>query len=271
MAALPFDPAVLLRYDPPALVTTRAAAGEKAPTAAVAAAERALARVLPPRTTTRDGGTWVQRVSRAPATVGELAALEARLDDALTRAGARDVGVCPLREAVYDALLDELVRQATVDCAERGLVLARVRDELRATCGAYRALYESALAFGLRRALRGDAARAELQARVRGGPAPRRGSHGDGTDPPPSSSAPSHDNHPRRPDCRRTRWRWRWPARRRPWRRCRHGRRRWRRRRSHPTHQLHSSPRARLRARGDSAGEVDETVTSTAAARGAGA
>jgi hypothetical protein len=32
---------------------------------------------------------------------------------------------------------DELIRQVTVECAERGLLLLRVRDELRMTLAAY--------------------------------------------------------------------------------------------------------------------------------------
>ena len=34
-------------------------------------------------------------------------------------------------------LPDELIRQITINCAERGLLLLRVRDELRMTVAAY--------------------------------------------------------------------------------------------------------------------------------------
>ncbi len=40
-----------------------------------------------------------------------------------------------------------------VNCAERGLLLMRVRDELRMSLATYQSLYESAIAFGLRKAL----------------------------------------------------------------------------------------------------------------------
>lgn len=48
---------------------------------------------------------------------------------------------------------DELLRQVTINCAERGLLLMRVRDEVRMTLAAYDALYESSVAFGVRKAL----------------------------------------------------------------------------------------------------------------------
>ena len=48
---------------------------------------------------------------------------------------------------------DELIRQVTINCAERGLLLLRVRDEIRMTIAAYQTLYESSIAFGMRKAL----------------------------------------------------------------------------------------------------------------------
>lgn len=41
----------------------------------------------------------------------------------------------------------------TINCAERGLLLLRVRDEIRMTVAAYQTLYESSIAFGMRKAL----------------------------------------------------------------------------------------------------------------------
>ena len=38
-------------------------------------------------------------------------------------------------------------------CAERGFLLVRVRDEIAMTRDAYKALYESSTAFGMRKAL----------------------------------------------------------------------------------------------------------------------
>lgn len=55
----------------------------------------------------------------------------------------------------------------TIQCTERGLVLVQIRDELRATSAAYQELYESSIAFGMRKALTSEKTRAELEARVR--------------------------------------------------------------------------------------------------------
>lgn len=41
----------------------------------------------------------------------------------------------------------------TINCAERGLLLLRIRDEIRMTVAAYQTLYESSVAFGMRKAL----------------------------------------------------------------------------------------------------------------------
>ncbi len=50
---------------------------------------------------------------------------------------ARETGICPIREELYAQCFDELIRQVTINCAERGLLLLRVRDEMRMTTAAY--------------------------------------------------------------------------------------------------------------------------------------
>lgn len=55
----------------------------------------------------------------------------------------------------------------TVNCGERGLLLSRVRDESQVTIGAYRTVYESSIAFGIRKALQGDKCKAEMMKRVK--------------------------------------------------------------------------------------------------------
>ena len=51
----------------------------------------------------------------------------------------------------------------TINCAERGLLLLRVRDEIRMTIAAYQTLYESSIAFGMRKALMGEQRRGEMR------------------------------------------------------------------------------------------------------------
>merc|ERR1712151_1449284 len=81
--------------------------------------------------------------------------------------GARETGICPIREELYSQCFDELIRQVTIICAERGLLLLRVRDEIRMTMGAYQSLYESSIAFGMRKALQAEQRRNEYSAKLR--------------------------------------------------------------------------------------------------------
>jgi len=63
-------------------------------------------------------------------------------------------------------MTDELIRQVTINCAERGLLLLRVRDEIRMTLAAYQALYESSTAYGMRKALMAESGKAELEFKI---------------------------------------------------------------------------------------------------------
>ena len=38
---------------------------------------------------------------------------------------ARETGICPVRRELYSQTFDELIRQITIECAERGLLLLR--------------------------------------------------------------------------------------------------------------------------------------------------
>ena len=62
---------------------------------------------------------------------------------------------------------DELIRQVTINCSERGMLLLRVRDEIRMTIAAYQTLYESSIAFGMRKALMAEQRKAELESKIK--------------------------------------------------------------------------------------------------------
>ena len=66
----------------------------------------------------------------------------------------------------FPAFTDELIRQVTVNCAERGLLLLRIRDEIRMTIAAYKTLYESSVAFGMRKALQAEQGKADMLSTV---------------------------------------------------------------------------------------------------------
>ncbi|CAM9294799.1 unnamed protein product [Chrysoparadoxa australica] len=123
--------------------------------------------ILPPREWTSDGQLWVQYVSSTPATRLDVINLQEQLDQKLQQRQARETGICPVREELYAQCFDELIRQVTINCAERGLLLLRVRDEIHMSIAAYQTLYESSIAFGMRKALIAQQRKAEMESKIR--------------------------------------------------------------------------------------------------------
>lgn len=64
--------------------------------------------------------------------------------------GGRHIDASPLTVLF---LPDELIRAVTIQCSERGLLLLKVRDDIRRTVAAHQTLYESGMFFGVRRTL----------------------------------------------------------------------------------------------------------------------
>ena len=93
--------------------------------------------------------------------------MQEQLDLKLQQRQARETGICPIREELYAQCFDELIRQITVNCVERGLLLVRVRDEIRQSIAMYQNLYESSIAFGMRKALMSEQRKAELAAKIK--------------------------------------------------------------------------------------------------------
>lgn len=60
-----------------------------------------------------------------------------------------------------------MIRQVTINCAERGLLLLRVRDEIAMSMEAYETLYCSSVSFGMRKALQSQEGKEELQERIK--------------------------------------------------------------------------------------------------------
>lgn len=133
----------LVKYDNPILVSTTKEKGKKKKNALPPVerqstqTEDILNSILPPREWTEDGQLWVQYVSSTPATRLDVINLQEQLDRKLQQRQARETGICPIREELYAQCFDELIRQVTINCAERGLLLLRVRDEIRMTIAAY--------------------------------------------------------------------------------------------------------------------------------------
>jgi len=129
-------------------------------------AEDILSSILPPREFSEGGQLWIQQVSSTPATRVDVMKLQELLDVKLQQRQARETGICPVRRELYSQCFDEIIRQVTLECAERGLLLLRVRDEIRMTVAAYQTLYESSVAFGMRKALQAEQGKADMENKI---------------------------------------------------------------------------------------------------------
>eukprot|EP01060_Flectonema_neradi_P037774 TRINITY_DN7710_c0_g1_i2.p1 TRINITY_DN7710_c0_g1~~TRINITY_DN7710_c0_g1_i2.p1 ORF type:complete len:236 (+),score=36.87 TRINITY_DN7710_c0_g1_i2:35-742(+) len=122
--------------------------------------------VIPAREWEENGQKWVQLPSAAPATRLDAINLQEQLDSQLKARRARDSGVCPVRQELYSQAFDELIREVTVESPERGVLMLRVRDDLRQTIDSYRTMFESSISFGTRKSLQADQGKAELAERI---------------------------------------------------------------------------------------------------------
>ncbi|KAH0793584.1 33 kDa inner dynein arm light chain, axonemal [Histomonas meleagridis] len=107
--------------------------------------------ILPPQKIVEDGETLTQFVSIAPTTRSDVLKLQSQLDSLLNQRKARNTGICPIRSELYAQCFDEIIRQITIDCSARGKLLVKVRDEQRKTIQSYQELYDSAIAWGIRK------------------------------------------------------------------------------------------------------------------------
>ncbi|KAM9533345.1 axonemal dynein light intermediate polypeptide 1 isoform 1-T1 [Guaruba guarouba] len=122
--------------------------------------------ILPPREWVEDKTLWVQEVSSTPSTRLDVVHLQEQLDLRLQQRQARETGICPVRRELYSQCFDELIREVTINCAERGLLLLRVRDEIQMTIAAYQTLYKSSVAFGARKALQAEHGKSNMIKRI---------------------------------------------------------------------------------------------------------
>ncbi len=110
----------------------------------------ALNRLLPPKKITDKDQEWVQYVTCTPVAKSDVVNLQENLDRRLQTEQARETGICPIREKLYTECFDELIRQITLNCLERGILLTRIKKELNMTVNSYQSLYESSIAYGIR-------------------------------------------------------------------------------------------------------------------------
>ena len=96
----------------------------------------------------------------------DVARLRELLDQKLMERQARESGICPVREELFSQCFDEIIRQVTISEPERGLLLLRIRDEIKMTIAAYQTLYQSAVTFGMRKQLQAEHGKADLEKRI---------------------------------------------------------------------------------------------------------
>ncbi|GMF10577.1 unnamed protein product [Phytophthora lilii] len=113
-----------------------------------------------------NSGFWLRYASSVPSTRFDVLKLQEALDAKLLQRQARESGICPVREDLYSQAFDELIREVTLNCPERGLLLLRVRDELRLTTDAYKTLYDSSLTFGVRKQLQAEDGMGDLAEQI---------------------------------------------------------------------------------------------------------
>ena len=122
--------------------------------------------MLPAREWTEESGVWLQYVSKEPATRLDVISLQEKLDAKLNERKARETGICPVREELYSQAIDELIRHVALDGPERGLLLMRVRDELKMTIDACKTLFDSSIGFGIKKQLRAEQGLPALEEQV---------------------------------------------------------------------------------------------------------
>lgn len=125
-----------------------------------------LNKILPPKKITENEKIWVQYVSSTPVTKAEVVTLQEGLDRKLQTQQARETGICPIREKLYHECFDELIRQVTLNCLERGILLMRIKKEIEMTINSYQTLYESSIAYGIRTLLIAEEDKKNLNVKI---------------------------------------------------------------------------------------------------------
>ncbi|CAD8103125.1 unnamed protein product [Paramecium sonneborni] len=122
--------------------------------------------LIRPRDWEIDGRRLMQTVSVVPPSRDDITNLQKLLDERLVSRQAREYPLCPIREELFGQCFDEIIRQVTIDCQERGVILARVRDDLNKTIAAYKTLYEGSMPFSLQKQLNAEEGLNKLEQQI---------------------------------------------------------------------------------------------------------
>ena len=126
----------------------------------------ALNKILPPKKKIMNGQLWVQYASCTPVTKIEVVTLKEGLEKRIKTLNAKETGICPIREQLYDECFDELIRQVTINCLERGILMMLVKQESAMTMKAYQDLCQSSVAYGIRNGLIAEEEKKKLKEKI---------------------------------------------------------------------------------------------------------
>ncbi|XP_014260769.1 33 kDa inner dynein arm light chain, axonemal-like [Cimex lectularius] len=112
--------------------------------------------LLPPIEWEEEGAVWQLQVSTEPVSRFDVIKLKETLDLWLKQRQARSRGICSVRREIFIQLFDEMIRQETIICPERGMLLIRMRDEHRMSLASVQALYEGSISYAKSKALEAE-------------------------------------------------------------------------------------------------------------------
>ena len=76
-----------------------------------------------------------------------------QLEDLINQRKCKSQGICEIRNEIYFETLNEMIRQISIDCPERGILLALIRNEISNSISNYKRLFDNSQAFAMRREL----------------------------------------------------------------------------------------------------------------------
>ena len=86
-----------------------------------------------------------------------------KIEKLLRERKCKPEGLCLVSDEIYLEAFNELIRQITVDCPERGIILAIIRDEITKSLNSYKKIYDSSLGFAKRREISAGSGLSDLQ------------------------------------------------------------------------------------------------------------
>ena len=126
----------------------------------------ALTKILPPKKIIINDQLCVHYVSCTIVIKMEVVTLKNGLEKRLKTLNAKETGICPIREELYEECFDELIRQVTINCLERGILMMLVKQESMMTIKAYQDLYQSSIAYGIRNGLIAEEEKKKLKEKI---------------------------------------------------------------------------------------------------------